>query len=549
VYRATVLVIDDDELICDILKTGLTDAGFAVDSALDPVIAMKKFREQRYDSVIVDVMLPGISGTDLLEQFKTIDPDISVILVTGHPAVETAQKAVQLAAFDYISKPFELREIISKTKTAVEKTQKLREKKERETILKARLTENLKEIEFQSTAHKIEQERFYGVFKSANFGLIVLNGLDEKIILLNQHCKRLFSILHLSDQQCFDKDYHHLLPPAISGVIDTITRKIVEDPTVINAEAVNAGSRTVLEFQSYPVMSEGVMLAIAIIVNDVTERKSLEKQLLQASKLAGIGELAAGIAHEINNPISFIKSNMGTLNEYVDELTRLVEMYHDLITSVEKGKDSCEIVSNIKSFEREIDSNFVLNDLAKVMTENQDGLSRVAKIIRDLRTFTHFDEEKKSVVSINKVVEEALTLTRNEIKYKAEVSTDLSEVPEIMGYGNQLAQVLVNLIINAVHAIEKKGNISIRSLHDGKNIIVEVTDNGKGIKEEHIEHIFDPFFTTKPRDEGTGLGLSIAQEIVTKHGGRITVQSKVGTGTTFRIELPLKAKVKEPTRI
>ena len=169
----TILVIDDDELVCEILKTSLTDAGFSVEVTTEPDSSIKKFREKQFDAVIVDLIMPGKTGTELLETFKSINPDISVLLVTAHPAVETAQKAIQLNAFDYISKPFELRDLINKAKEAVEKTRRLREKKECEKTLKTRLTENLKEIEFKNEALKVEQERFYGIFRSANFGLMV----------------------------------------------------------------------------------------------------------------------------------------------------------------------------------------------------------------------------------------------------------------------------------------------------------------------------------------------------------------------------------------
>jgi signal transduction histidine kinase/FixJ family two-component response regulator len=542
VYRAAILVVDDDEQVCDILKTSLTDAGYIVDAVLEPETALKKFREQEYDAVLVDVMLPKVLGTDLLAQLKQIDPDIAVILVTAHPAIDTARKAVQLQAFDYVQKPFELSEIIDKTKKAAGSTRAIREKREYERALKARLSENLKELEFQSQALKVEQERFYGIFKSANFGLMVLNGTDEKIMLINDQCKGLLKIPSLTDQQCFDKDYHHLVPPAISERIDDVVYQLKSTRSFASLEPAELARGQILEFQAYPVISNGNIIAIAIMVNDITQKKQLEKQLLMTSKLAGIGELAAGIAHEINNPIGFVKSNMGTLDEYVEDITRLVDMYHDLVRAVEAGKDTGEMVEQIKAFERSIDSTFVLNDIEKIVTENQDGLTRVAKIIRDLRTFTRFDGEDKSTVSINTVIGESLNLTRNECKYKAEVVTDLADVPDILGFGNQLSQVFINLIINAAQAIEKKGEIRIRSFMDGTNIVIEISDTGKGMDKETAERIFDPFFTTKPSGEGTGLGLSIAQDIVAKHKGTISVQSEPGRGTTFRIELPAKSR-------
>ena len=335
------------------------------------------------------------------------------------------------------------------------------------------------------------------------------------------------------------------MPGEISHQLDLLISILKEEKTFVKLDPKAFGKKRILEFQAYPVMAEGLLAAIAVMVDDITERKQLEKQLLMASKLAGIGELAAGIAHEINNPIGFVKSNMGTLNEYVDDITKLVGMYHELVGSVERGEDPKGLISSIREYEQNIDSDYVIHDIEKIVSENQDGLSRVAKIVRDLRTFTRFDGEQKNRVDVNKVIEESLNLTRNEVKYKAAITKELSALPEIMGFGNQLSQVFINLIVNAAHAIEKKGEIIVRSYLKDDNVIVEVSDTGKGMSEETMEHIFDPFFTTKPAGQGTGLGLSIAQDIVSKHGGSISVESESGKGTTFRVVLPLEIRTEE----
>ena len=187
----------------------------------------------------------------------------------------------------------------------------------------------------------------------------------------------------------------------------------------------------------------------------------------------------------------------------------------------------------------DVDFDYVLSDLGSVVTESIEGADRVRKIVADLRDFSHVDSPEVTQANVNELIEKTLTVAANELKYKAEIVKDLGDVPPIPCFGGKLGQVLLNLLVNAAQAIEGRGTVTVRSGHDGGTVWIEVADNGCGIPEENLSSIFDPFFTTKAVGSGTGLGLHLSFKIIEAHGGRIFANSKMGEGTTFRIELPV----------
>jgi len=296
-----------------------------------------------------------------------------------------------------------------------------------------------------------------------------------------------------------------------------------------------------MDLVSYPVMVKDTISAVVVAANDVTEKKRLEEQLLHSSKLAAIGELAAGVAHEINNPVGFVMSNTNTMEEYLKDITEMLGKYRRLRTSETSERDA--LSKEIEAFEAEIDIDFVMNDMAKISMENKAGLQRVAKIIKDLKSFAHIDEAVTSLADVNALLEDTLNLVRNEIKYKAEVVREYGEVGPIECHAGQLEQVFMNIMVNAAQAIEGKGEIAVKTSQKDGEVVVQISDTGKGIPEDVMPRLFEPFFTTKEVGEGTGMGLSIAYVIVEKHNGSIEAESEVGKGTTFTIRLPFESGV------
>ena len=268
-----------------------------------------------------------------------------------------------------------------------------------------------------------------------------------------------------------------------------------------------------------------------------TQLRSVEEKLLQADKMASIGQLAAGIAHEINNPIGYIHSNLDTLGEYVGNLLQLMMAYDGLLRDA--IPDSDESRARINDIRQKFDFDFLINDLPMLLSESREGIERVRKIVEDLRDFSRAGyAEDWTMADIHRGLDSTLNIVWNDLKYKCEVRREYGDIPLIECRPSQLNQVFLNILVNAGQAIDAKGTITIVTGCDEDTVFVEITDNGKGIAPEDVSRIFDPFFTTKPVGQGTGLGLSLSYNIVRKHGGHIDVRSVPGAGATFRIVLP-----------
>jgi len=256
-----------------------------------------------------------------------------------------------------------------------------------------------------------------------------------------------------------------------------------------------------------------------------------QQQLLQSEKMAAIGQLAAGVAHEINNPVGFVNSNLGTLKTYVSQLLKIIGAY-------ESG-----VPENIAAARKTADLDFLREDLPSLVAESQEGLGRVTKIVQDLKDFSHVDQAERQHADLNSAIESTLNVVWNELKYKAEVIRELSDIPAVECVPAQINQVFMNLLVNAAQAIEHQGKIFVRSGTENSQVWFEIEDTGQGMSEEVQNRIFEPFFTTKPVGKGTGLGLSISYDIIVKkHGGRLDVRSTLGKGTCFRIWLPVDGK-------
>lgn len=258
-------------------------------------------------------------------------------------------------------------------------------------------------------------------------------------------------------------------------------------------------------------------------------------QLLQSEKMASIGQLAAGIAHELNNPIGFVHSNLGTLAGYLHDIMAIIDAYDD-----EARKAHGQRPAALQKLREDRDFDFVRDDIVKLLDESRDGLGRVRKIVQDLKTFSRVGEQEWLSADLHQGLDSTLNIVWNELKYKCQVVRDYGDIPPVYCLISQLNQVFMNLLVNAGHAIEQKGTITIRTrpLPDDQ-VCVEISDTGSGIPADRITRIFEPFFTTKPVGQGTGLGLSVSYNIIRRHHGNIEVDSTPGVGSTFRITLPV----------
>ncbi|MDD2880790.1 MAG: ATP-binding protein [Rhodoferax sp.] len=270
----------------------------------------------------------------------------------------------------------------------------------------------------------------------------------------------------------------------------------------------------------------------AILIKRLEEAQN---QLLQSERMASIGQLAAGVAHEINNPVAFVNSNLGSLQRYVMDMLKLLLFYEQA-----EGGLPQTVVQQIKQLKAAADFDFLQGDIVSLLDDSLDGLKRVTRIVQDLKNFSHVDESERQWANLETGLESTLRVVWNELKYKATVVKEFAGIAPIECFAFQVNQVFMNLLVNASHAIETQGTITLRTGQDDSTVWVQVQDTGRGIKPENLARIFEPFFTTKPVGQGTGLGLSVAYGIVKKHNGRIDVTSEIGKGSTFTVVLPKK---------
>ena len=275
-----------------------------------------------------------------------------------------------------------------------------------------------------------------------------------------------------------------------------------------------------------------------------------QQQLLHSEKLASVGQLAAGVAHEINNPTGFVMGNLEVLAEYKDDILQLMEKYNELENQLnnENAQQVNTILKSIQDYKKDTNMEYTLKDMSNLITDSIDGSRRIKNIVKDLKNFSRVDNIEKTPVDINSdVIEIALRLVWNELKYKCTLNKSLSPLPIYKCNPGELSQVILNLLVNACDAIKDSGEISISSTFMENYIQIQVSDNGSGIENKDLIKLFDPFFTTKEVGKGTGLGLSISHRIIEKHGGVLSVASQVGQGTVFTIMLPIDEEQNDET--
>jgi two-component system NtrC family sensor kinase len=419
--------------------------------------------------------------------------------------------------------------------------------------------------------------------ESTGNGILVIDA-QGRIVSMNRLCSRLWQI---RDELLLKHDDAAILEFMATSVMDSETcrsrlRELVYDGET--RETLNLRDGRVFECRARPQYLGERIVGRVFGFDDVTERQQFERelqdsrdrleekvqertadlssanaellaekacqeelirklaeahsQLLQSEKMASIGQLAAGIAHEINNPVSFVNSNLGTLQQYVADLLQVLAAYEE-----SEGVLDDATRTQLRELKEQVDINYIRSDIGTLLSESADGLQRVKRIIQDLKSFSHADASEREWANLEHGLDSTLNVVWNELKYKAEVVKEYAGLPDVMCIPSQINQVFMNLLVNAAHAIEDHGRITLRTGADADWVWVEVADTGQGIRPEHVDRIFEPFFTTKPVGKGTGLGLSISYRIVQKHDGRIDVQTELGKGTSFRVVLPRRETV------
>ena len=290
-------------------------------------------------------------------------------------------------------------------------------------------------------------------------------------------------------------------------------------------------------------------LAIAnrALVGEMAERKKAEAELLMAQKLESVGRLAAGVAHEINTPVQFVSDNVQFLRTSMSAMAGVIQAYRGVQQAVHSGADVAAAAQAVAALETAADLDYVLAEVPRALDSASDGLTRIASIVRSMRELAHPDQEYKTAADLNKAIESTLLVARSEYKYVADVVTDFGDLPPVFCYLGEINQVVLNLLLNAAHAIAdvvegtgQRGTVTVRTRLQGDGVEISIGDTGTGIPESARDKIFDPFFTTKEVGRGTGQGLAIAHSIIVKkHGGSLRFETECGKGTTFFIRLPV----------
>jgi len=270
--------------------------------------------------------------------------------------------------------------------------------------------------------------------------------------------------------------------------------------------------------------------------------KQTQSQLIQSEKLASIGQLAAGVAHEINNPIGFISSNIQSMGQYVTSIKRLIAKVDELKGTINEdaAPETRRLKDELQQLEEGLNLKFIAQDMVDLLKESSNGIDRIKGIVTNLKTFARKDTDETSLINVQNVLEEVLNVLWNELKYTCEIVKDYAPIPLVKCNPQKLGQVFMNLLLNAKQAIKGKGKITIHTHQDATNVFIDIIDTGEGIPPEIITKIFDPFFTTKPVGLGTGLGLSISMDILKSFNGDLKVVSTLGKGSTFTVILPIK---------
>ncbi len=565
-----ILIVEDDIISRSILKNMLVEMGNTVIEAEDGERAWKILESKKLKMVISDWMMPGMNGLDLCKKIRSepFKEYVYVIMLTAKDGRADLVEVFRAGADDYIPKPFDPEELRARVMTGSRVIDlESRHKALAHTLIESR---NKLRIVFDSFKEEIlsvnremnivsVNKAFANRLQKTPAEVVGMNCMDKAFTGTNVLCEAAIQPLIANAFESgagVDKlftakdDGGHPAYRQITCLPIQDEFKKVFQVVVVSRDITEERQKT----EEIHHLNEQLMATSAKVEAQNNELKNTLKrledtqaQMLQSEKMASIGQLAAGVAHEINNPTGFISSNLKTLQDYQDDIGQLINKYHELIAIVENDR-SAEIPESIKQriqdirfFEQDIDIGYIKEDITDLIADCREGTARIKKIVIDLKDFAHPGEDRIQSMDINRGLESTLNVVNNEIKYKATVQKDFGDLPEIKGFPQQINQVFMNILVNAAQAIEKRGQIVVKTRHVDDHVEIMISDTGCGISRENLQKIFDPFFTTKDIGKGTGLGMNIAYNIVNKHNGTIAVSSEVDKGTAFTIRLPVHA--------
>jgi CheY-like chemotaxis protein len=501
---ARILLVDDNPdsrfAVVETLRK-LTD--HAIDEVDSGLATLDRVRRSDYDLVLLDVQMPGMDGFEVCRRLRADHRTrrLPVLFLTAtHYQVESRLKGLEVGADDFIVQPISNQELVARIKSVLRVKALADEIRQHNTELESKVRQRTVDVEKLANQLRTERDVLRETFDVFEEGLSLV-GPTGALEVVNATGRRLYD-------------------SPVRGELDALARDVIDRAVACDRQLLNAGRAYIA--RAYPVSDRRAV----VFVRDITEDREREVRRLQAEKLASIGMLAAGVAHEINNPAAFVLAN-------IEALCGQMRLIEERIKDLPGGAAQSLGVAG------------VLFEATAMLQESKEGMVRIHRIVRDLGAFSHADDDSTAPINVNAAVESALTMLRNELKYRARVERDLRATSAVRANSARLGQVFLNLIMNAAQALDESGIkrnvVTVSSFEDGNDVVVQVQDNGPGIPADVMPRIFDSFFTTKPRGVGTGLGLPISQGIVRSMGGEITVDSRSNAGSIFRVRLPAVA--------
>lgn len=516
--KPLVLIVDDDPGARLLARASLEASSLDVIEAEDGAAALALFEEHCPDIVLLDIVMPGMDGFEVCASLRRLPraSDTPIVVMTGLEDVSSINRAYEVGATDFVGKPVNHVVLQQRVRYMLRATQTMKELRDSERRLsRAQRMARVAHWEWNRDSDTFwVSEAFGKLFGGTPRSHEGISGAAEWI--------------HPHD---LDRVTEAFTVALEKGSAVSIEHRI----TLPN------GNERVVHHQAEPVDDGQGKPRWAGALQDITESADLRRQLMHADRLTAVGQLAAGVAHEINNPSSFVLANLVLMGEHLDVLNEaLCRMHHKTLAA----EDEEPLAVDALFAEYRLDHR--VQELGDMVSDNLEGMKRIVGIVKDLASFSRVEQEEIENFNINDVVRAACNMTSNEIRHQGLLTVELGTCPPLRGHPGKIGQVLTNLLINAAHAIrcERPDGHEVRVTTSTERGAVKITieDTGCGIPEANQRHIFDPFFTTKSRNQGTGLGLSLSAEFVRKHGGDIRLVRTSDEGSLFEVTLPRKER-------
>ncbi len=540
---ARVLVIDSSLMIGDAISAALESGGHAVIVAHSEEEGLDAVHGDPFDVVFLHRGFSHDITSELVRTARLKAAGVMIVLLCSHELREAERNQFRLGADQIVCKPLnplEIRAVVSRSLQErrilpIPGRPRILVVDDDEIVLES-VSDVLKGAAYDVTATLSPLEAL-GLLKEQTHDVLItdlmMDELDgmELIRSARMICPSMLSVVMTG---CGSKDA--AIAAVKAGAYDFLEKPLTPDQL---RQTISRAWRAIRsEFENQRLLAE-LKRSNRELQGEIAERKKMQVSLARSDRMASIGLLAAGVAHEINNPLTYVLYSLESLAQDLPQLVDLIGRYQRILEE-EVGQDKVFAalgeVPPLASPDR-------LKDLVYQLTKAVEGAHRVRDIVRDLKTFSRVEQDKQAPVRLDQVIEGAANMSFNEFRYRARFVKEYGNVPPVLASDGRLSQVFLNLLVNAAHSIEEgdveHNEIRVRTWTEGEEVLAEVRDTGEGIADEHLEHLFEPFFTTKEAGVGSGLGLSICENIVTSYGGKIDVESKLGQGTRFIVHLPM----------